>query len=811
MQTTVSGWLFDIYASPRGVTLWLIDREGRKHRCTSPFIPSFHLEVDGAGAARAAALVARFPFRVELHPGRRREIYSDEERSVCRVDVHDPMRLRKVVQALERHFPHFVFFDSDIPVPQLYLYTTGLFPLAFGDYRLGEDAHLDSWELHDSREAMEYTMPPLVTMTLRNRPDFVSAKHRKTFQLEVGYDGRTYALEHEDGAGVVKALSRHLERCDPDIIMTEHGDAILLPMLARQAAEEGVVLPLNRDPAAGYITSKASSYFTYGRIVHREGAFELAGRWHLDTENSFMMGEASLDGVAEIARMTQLPVQHQSRTTIGSALSSMQLSWAHRHGYLIPARKREPEEFKSASTLLLADRGGLIFQPELGFHEQVAELDFVSMYPTIMVEHNVSPETVNCRCCHNARVPEIGYTICERREGIVPSTLRGVVEKRGVYKKKKKALKAAGDPGWTVYDRRQNALKWMLVTCFGYLGYKNARFGRIEAHESVNAFSRELILRAKERAEAGGYHFIHAIVDCIWVKKPGAVEADYERLAAGIRQDAGIDISLEGIYNWLLFPSSKIDPLTPTANRYVGWYTSGEIKIRGIEVRRRDTPLFIKRMQGEMLKVMGEGQDVAQVMALTPRVLAKAGEFIAELRAGRAPPLDLVIHCHLSREAGEYTTNTVNAVVARALEEAGVHLAAGETAEYIVVDASGKKKPEKARPIALYSFEDGYDVDFYTRLALKAVETLLSPAGYSLEHLQEMFMPKPLRRPAAGKGKKGGEQLELFLPAPGGAAEGRTEGGPDRPGESARGSWGAPSTPQGGCARPGTGSVLFPV
>jgi DNA polymerase-2 len=766
MQTTVSGWLFDIYASPQGVTLWLIDREGRKHMCTAPFVPSFYLEVDAAGAARAAALAARFPFQVELRPDRRREIYSDEERPVYRVDVHDPMRLRKVVQALERHFPHFVFFDSDIPVPQLFLYTTGLFPLACGEYRLDGDLRLDSWELHDTREAVEYTMPPLVTMTLKNRPDFVSAKHRKSFQLEVGYDGRTYALEHQEAGGVVQALTRHIERCDPDIIMTEHGDAILLPMLARQAAEMQVSLPLNRDPAAGYITSRASSYFTYGRIVHKEGAFELAGRWHLDTENSFMMGEASLDGVAEIARMTQLPVQHQSRATIGSALSSMQLSWARRHGYLIPARKREPEEFKSASTLLLADRGGLIFQPELGFHEQVAEMDFVSMYPTIMVEHNVSPETVNCRCCHNTRVPEIGYTICERREGIVPSTLRAVVQKRGIYKKRKKELKAAGDPGWTLYDRRQNSLKWMLVTCFGYLGYKNARFGRIEAHESVNAFSRELILRAKEIAEGHGYHFVHAIVDCMWIKKEGAAEADYERLAAEIRREVGIDISLEGIYTWILFPSSKMDPLAPTANRYVGWYTNGEIKIRGIEVRRRDTPLFIKRMQGEMLKLMGTAHGVKEMEALVPAVLAKAAEFITELRAGRTPPLDLVIHCHLSREAEEYTTNTVNAVVARTLEEAGIHLAAGEMAEYIVVDASGKKRPEKARPLALYAFEDGYDPDFYTKLTLKAVETLLSPAGYSLERLQEMFMPKPARRPVARRGRKGGEQLDLFQPVP---------------------------------------------
>jgi DNA polymerase-2 len=761
--TTITGWLFDIYPTRRGVTLWLVDRDGGKHCCSGEFTPSFFMHVPATDEERVAAITRQFPFQIDRERTVRREIYGDEDWDVLRVSVHDAMQMKNVVRRLERHFPHFVFFDSDIPPQQLYLYHTGLFPLAFGEYEIDAVGCLIAWRLQDSADAMEYTMPPLVTMTLKNAPDFVSPKHRKTCQLEVGYDGRTYALENEEPAEIIAALNRHIERCDPDIIMTEYGDAILLPMLLRFATQEGIPLALNRDPSAGYFTTNESSYFAYGRIVHKDGAFELAGRWHLDTANSFMMGESSLDGVAEIARLTQLPVQHQSRSTIGSALSSMQLSWAYRHGYLIPAKKREPEEFKSASTLLLADRGGLIFQPVMGFHEQIAEMDFVSMYPTIMVEHNVSPETVNCRCCKNDAVPELHYTICERREGIVPATLRTVVRKRAAYKKMKKALKKAGDAQWTLYDRRQNALKWMLVTCFGYLGYKNARFGRIEAHESVNAYSRDAILRAKEIAEERGYRFIHAIVDCMWLKKEGATEADYEALATEVRDTVGIDISLEGIYSWILFPASKMDPRIPTANRYVGWYENNEIKIRGIEMRRRDTPVFIKRMQGEMLKILGEAKNTEQIERLVPATLAKAGEFVADLRAGRADPLELVIRRHLTREANEYTTNTANATATKALDEAGIHLQPGEMVDYVIVDMSGKKKPMKAIPVALYAFDEGYDIEAYTEMALKAVETLLLPFGYNVETLREKLGCVTGRRKRKENVTPGG-QGSLFEP-----------------------------------------------
>jgi DNA polymerase elongation subunit (family B) len=320
----------------------------------------------------------------------------------------------------------------------------------------------------------------------------------------------------------------------------------------------------------------------------------------------------------------------------------------------------------------------------------------------------------------------------------------------------KKTLKAAGDERWKLFDRRQNALKWMLVTCFGYLGYKNARFGRIEAHETVNAYSRDAILRAKELAEAEGFEFLHAIVDCMWLKKPGATEADYEALAARVRSSVGIDISLEGIYSWILFPSSKMDPRFPTANRYVGWYLNNEIKIRGVEIRRRDTPVFVKRLQGELLQMMGRATTVAGIKALLPELLDRAGEFITLLREGKADPLELVIRRHISREPEEYANNSASAVVARTLEEAGVHLSAGEMIEYVIVDASGKRKPEKAKALALYAFEDGYDIGKYCDMTLKAVETLLLPFGYDAERLKTVY--------GLGKGEKKKKKEETQIP-----------------------------------------------
>lgn len=759
VKLKIRGWLFDAYPAKGKMRIWLIDEDGKKYICEDKFSPSFYLYLNSTDLKRAenitAALKNKIP--VSCQQVEKLELYSNQNIRVLQINVHNTERYHDVVSLFEKYFPPFAFFNSNIPVAQLYFYHTGLFPLAFGEYQIDESNKLIGFDLLDSRDAFEYNLPPLSVMHLRNANDFVPPRYKPPVILEITYENKSYLIEQQDE--LIKALNWHIHRFDPDIILSEYGDSSLVPMLISASEKYGIPLLFNRDADAHYITTREASFFQYGKVVHKDGAFEFTGRWHIDVQNSFTVAEAYLDGLYDIARLTQIPVQRQARASIGTGLSSIQLSWAYQNNVLIPAKKREPEDFKSASTLLLADRGGLIFQPPVGYHEDVAELDFVSMYPTIMVVHNISPETINCKCCsgQSKTVPELGYRICGERHGVVPQTLYSVLQKRAYYKKRKQQLKSLHDPLWQVYDRRQSALKWMLVTCFGYLGYKNARFGKIEAHESVNAFSRDVILQAKEIAESKGFTLLHAIIDCMWLKKKGATETDYLMLCKEIEAKVGIDISLEGIYNWILFPASKMDIHLPTANRYVGCYKNGELKIRGIELRRKDTPKFIKNVQMAMLQKFSEAKSLSEMENLLPQVLDIVVSNVSVLRSGKVNPMELVIRKHISQEADQYANNSISAVVTKMLQSSGINLAAGESIEFIIIDQSGKKIPEKAKPLSLYAFEDGYDIEKYTELAFKAIETLLLPFGYDLEKLKELFDVKQKK-----KGTKKLLKLDLF-------------------------------------------------
>ena len=178
------------------------------------------------------------------------------------------------------------------------------------------------------------------------------------------------------------------------------GDEEIIPPLWTWSQAYGVPLPLDREPGPVARRFKnGRSYFSYGQIIYQGATAPFFGRWHVDRRNSFFFREAGLAGLMQIARLGQIPLQQAARTSPGTLITSMQLARAVADGILIPWRKGEPERFKTAGELLVIDKGGLTFMPPVGVHFQAAELDFASMYPTIMTIHNISPETVNCGCC----------------------------------------------------------------------------------------------------------------------------------------------------------------------------------------------------------------------------------------------------------------------------------------------------------------------------------------------------------------------------------------------------------------------------
>ena len=447
-----------------------------------------------------------------------------------------------------------------------------------------------------------------------------------------------------------------------------------------------------------------------------------------------------------------------SRASIGKCLSSLQFYYAvSKKQILIPWKPVVAEHFKTLEELLIADRGGCILEPEIGVNEQVAEFDFESFYPNIMLEQNLSAETIGCDCrldfSHNSklRVPELDYHICQKRIGIVPTSLKILLEKRAKYKQLLKS-NTGNQELKSIYDARQSSLKWVLVTSFGYLGFNNAKFGRIDAHIGVCAFDRQVLLRAAKIVEARGFSVLHGIVDSLWLKnKNGSIKTektDYLQLKEFIEMETGFKISFEGIYKWIAFIHSKRNNVLPVPNRYFGVFEDGSLKIRGLEARRHDTPTFFSKCQNEILEIMSAGNTVNEVKAL---ILTKVKDifqsYIAILREKRVPLQELIFTKRLSKNSNEYyqNRNTIENNALRLLETEGKSPKAGEMLQYIITDYSQKHGSGKVRrravPIELINEKTTYDITRYTELLVETCNSVTEPFGHIITYTKQPTNP----------------------------------------------------------------------
>ncbi len=719
LLTRIVGRLFDIDDLGPAVTLWVYDDAGRLHRLSEEFRAPVYTRGERARLKQLAADFARRGWITGLRWAERREFWSGDVIEVMQLNVSDSASQRRICEAAAQLDREVTFYDLDIPATQHYLYLKRLFPLCRLEAAVDSYSNVIEVAATNSAWELDHPLPPLPTVRMRGermRP--LNEKSR----IIIATGNEETILRPAEGAAAIHAFNALIERHNPDLILSERGDSILFPALLNVAKRERLSLTLDRDRVLTErkIETEGRTYYSYGNIVYKPPSYPLFGRWHIDRENSFAHHETGMEGLLEMARLARVPVQRMSRRSPGLAMTSLEMDRAIADGILIPWRKNEPEKPKTALELLTVDKGGLTYQPILGEHQDVIEIDFASMYPSLMVTRNISPETVLCACCRNDAVPEADYNICAKRRGLIPTTLEPLIERRKRYKQ---LMRTADEHTRAVYDARRAAIKWMLVTCFGYMGYKNARMGRIEAHEAVTAWGRETLLRAKEIAEEEGYEMLHALTDSLWLRKDGVTEDDLRKLCDTISLATGIEMALEGVYHWLVFLPSKLKSTRPVPARFFGVFTNGTMKIRGLACRRHDTPLLIKQAQEEMLGVLAQARTLEELHERRREAARIYDRYRAELERGAVDPRLLIVEQVLSREIEEFAVETRASLAARELVADGVSVHPGEKIGYVITNAKAKNKADRVRT----SNRDGaiqYDREEYASLLKVAAKEI---------------------------------------------------------------------------------------
>jgi len=724
------------------MVVWLKKPDGTCVRLTDRWKPRIHVGGDlhdlADLACKSYVKKCRFVDKYE------RAGDLDKSR-VLEIEVENDREATNLANRIQRecNSSRFRIYDVDIPSPQVYLYEKDLFPLALVEAEERDGEIL--WSLRDSRQILDYSLPSLRAISLgvkTKRTAKIPTFSDKLGEIKIKRDnGDSFEIDSEREQDTILDLVYFFKKEDPDIVITKGGDSFVFPYLARRANENSILdkLVLGREPSPLRVYEvQGHSYFSYGKILYRETAARLLGRLHIDDHNAFISADCGLEGLFEISRTCIIPLQRASRATIGTNMSSLQLYHAVKKQVMIPWNKNQPEKWNDNRKIVDADRGGFIYGPSTGIHDNIGELDFTSLYPTIMRDENLSGETVNCKCCPDSprRVPELDYNICTHHVGIVSQSLDILLKRRLAYKKLK--AEALDKQTRESFNSRQSALKWILVCSFGYLGFKNARFGRIDAHIATCAFSRKILTQAIALARDQGFEVVHGIVDSMWLSKLDATDTDYEELAVLLRKQIGIPLSFEGRYKWIVFLNSTIEQQSQVLNRYYGIFQDEKLKVRGIDLRRHDTPGIVSECQNRIFSIFSEAENTRELKARIPQVLDIVREFASRLQKGDVPIENLVITRSLSKNPNEYSHRVPQAIAVALLKTNGGTVHAGQQIRYILtLDMKNNETTATAPELAEKNtvFASGRYID----LLISSTANLLLPLGYDKNTLTRIL------------------------------------------------------------------------
>jgi DNA polymerase elongation subunit (family B) len=733
----LKGSIIDVYPDKKknAMITWLADN-GKSVKIEDKYTPSFYVYAQREDLYTLVGLLRDLPQIENLNFTSKKTVLGEnKKRFVLEVFPKNICLISKLSEIVDSWggYHRYQLFNADIRMPTRYLQDKKTFCNAFVKWDGKDFIH------EESQWAIDYKMPFYTTTHFdveRKAKSRIMSFDDPIKSIRVG----DHIISEKNEVDTIINAVKLLQKIDPDIIYTYKGDSVLFPYLYHRASLHKIqkVLSLGRDKDKRLRpTKQAKSYFTYGQIVYRPAFYTLPGRAHLDTYNSFMYGESGIHGLIDISRCSNIPLQTLSRVGPGTAISQIQVNKAREKGYIVPWKKNRPEDWKTAMSLLVSDRGGLILDPIVGLHEDIIELDFASLYPNIMLKYNISPETMLCSCCRTVPyyiVPQLGYHTCSRQRGLLPEVLEPILSRRFCYKARSKNKK---------YDRElfkelQQAWKWVLLVCFGYTGYRNARYGRIECYESITAFSRDIILSAVEVVQNSGYEVIHGIIDSLWVKpKNGCVKPN--SLSRMISNQTGIRIDVEGHYKWIVFLPSKITGVG-ALNRYYGLFDNGEIKVRGIELRQKNSPKFLKNMQNDMIIVFSKATNAKEFLDMIPETVDVIKKYAIKVINLEVEHKDLLIKTCVSRDISEYKVDTLVKSALFQLRALGVQPEPGQSVRYVVCDERSRKPKERVCIAEILDSCEKIDVDFYLRQIAQYAESILVPFGFTLEKIFDMLI-----------------------------------------------------------------------
>lgn len=363
-------------------------------------------------------------------------------------------------------------------------------------------------------------------------------------------------------------------------------------------------------------------------------------------------------------------------------------------------------------------KGGLIIPPIRELHSEVLVFDITSLYPTMIINNNISPETINCSCCKNDPKARLmfddmfvndflhnknnsGYWVCRRRAGLFSNKLKELTQIRIQYKKEGKILEST-------------TIKAIINSGYGVFGHSNFKYYDPSVAELVTALGRQTLLGMQAIAKELNFKILYGDTDSLFVNGVNNND-DISNFINICKTKLNVDVIHEKTFQKLILVSSK---------HYLG-FTSDKNQdpvIKGMEGIKSDRPEFIHTTFKEMVK------DIQVDVNPIP----KLKQALAYLDKRQVPKERLMISLTLAKNPQEYVNDCLQKRLGTKLGLSKGDILTHYKADKQVTidDASGKPRTR-----TVGESNDPADISYakYKEIFINAVKDIIEILGYSVE------------------------------------------------------------------------------
>jgi DNA polymerase elongation subunit (family B) len=376
-MTNCIGWLLDVSINNDYAIVWIKTEKGQILKLRDSYHPGFYIlprnESDGLHLfqilSREEEIAVRWGDKYT------NLFDSKKQRKLLFVQLQSLRYYQSLVKKLQNDCRVKQLFNTDFLHVQQYLFTklkiepTSKVKVEYDD----RSKLLEVVKIDDNNDVH----PPPFSLLYFDLHTYsgILASDDTIRVIKVRYGQDEAVFDNSAESVILQQFSKYVQEKNPDVIvsMSDYDNGKVLRYLFDRANKIGFNLQLGRDDA------------------------ELKGRICISSSyrKTTYFDEFGFAGLIERARFGFLPLDLAAKYTINRLIDSRNCFELIQRGFVIPSRDNNHEQIRTVEQIVSGDKGGMIMSPQIGLHEDVLALDYDSEYANLIVNHNLSYETVS--------------------------------------------------------------------------------------------------------------------------------------------------------------------------------------------------------------------------------------------------------------------------------------------------------------------------------------------------------------------------------------------------------------------------------